>query len=335
MPLLEVQDLTIGFHTRHGVVRAVNRVSFALEPGEALGIVGESGSGKSVTCMALMGLLPVPPARIESGTARFDGQDLLRLPPARLRAILGRDIAMIFQDPMTSLNPYLRIATQLIEPLCLHKGLSKAEALKEAAAALGRVGIANPEARLNQYPHEFSGGMRQRVMIAMATLTRPRLLIADEPTTALDVTVQAQILELLASLRREHGTAVIFITHNLAVVSGIADRVMVMYAGQALETAPVPAIFREPRHPYTAALLRSVPAAHQPGETLQSIRGTPPDPMHLPPGCPFAPRCPHAQERCSSPDALAAGVSAAPSAGSRLTACIRVREEGPHVLGPA
>ncbi len=337
MPLLNVQDLSVGFHTRHGVVRAVNHVSFSLEPGDSLGIVGESGSGKSVTCLSLLGLLPMPPARIESGAAAFDGQDLLRLPAAKLRGILGRDIAMIFQDPMTSLNPYLRIATQLTEPLLVHKGLSRAAAFKQAAAALGGVGIADPEARLNQYPHEFSGGMRQRVMIAMATITRPRLLIADEPTTALDVTVQAQILELIKTLRREHGTAVIFITHNLAVINGIADRVMVMYAGQAVETAPVPAIFHQPLHPYTAALLRSVPSAHKPGEPLQSILGTPPDPLRLPPGCPFTPRCPFAQEPCSlaTTAELELGPVPSPAPDRRLTACIRVKKEGADVLRPA
>ena len=326
MALLDVRDLSVGFHTRHGVVKAVNGVSFSLEPGGALGIVGESGSGKSVTCMSLLGLLPTPPARIESGVAEFDGKDLLRLPPAGLRAIRGRDIAMIFQDPMTSLNPYLRVSTQLIEPLRVHLHLSKAEALKRAAAALGEVGIADPEARMNQYPHEFSGGMRQRVMIAMAMITRPRLLIADEPTTALDVTVQAQILDLIRALRRDHGTAVIFITHDLAVISGIADSVMVMYAGRAVEAAPVPAIFHTPMHPYTAALLRSVPAAHKPGEPLHSIAGLPPDPLRLPPGCPFAPRCPLAVERCATAPVLLGDI-----APGRRSACIRVREEAVDV----
>ena len=322
MSLLAVENLSVGFHTRHGVVRAVNGVSFSLEPGGALGIVGESGSGKSVTCLAMLGLLPTPPARIESGSARFDGRDLLRLPPAELRAIRGRDIAMIFQDPMTSLNPYLRISTQLVEPLRIHLGLSKAAALKRATAALGDVGIHDPESRMNQYPHEFSGGMRQRVMIAMAMITRPRLLIADEPTTALDVTVQAQILDLIRALRRDHGTAVIFITHDLAVISGIADRVMVMYAGQALEEAPNPALFHEPMHPYTAALLRSVPAMHRPGEALHSIPGLPPDPLRLPLGCPFAPRCPLVTERCTAVPALLRDVKE-----GRRTACTRVLEE--------
>ena len=326
MALLDVRDLSVGFHTRHGVVKAVNGVSFSLEPGGALGIVGESGSGKSVTCMSLLGLLPTPPARIESGVAEFDGKDLLRLRPAQLRAVRGRDIAMIFQDPMTSLNPYLRVSTQLIEPLRVHLRLSKAEALKRAAAALGEVGIADPEARMNQYPHEFSGGMRQRVMIAMAMITRPRLLIADEPTTALDVTVQAQILDLIRTLRRDHGTAVIFITHDLAVISGIADSVMVMYAGRAVESAPVPAIFHTPMHPYTAALLRSVPAAHKPGEPLHSIAGLPPDPLRLPPGCPFAPRCPLAVERCAAVPAVLGDV-----APGRRSACVRVREEAVDV----
>lgn len=332
MALLDIQDLSVGFHTRHGVVSAVSGVSFALEPGETLGIVGESGSGKSVTCLALLGLLPVPPARIESGVALFDGQDLLRLPPRVRRAVLGRDIAMVFQDPMTSLNPYLRIGTQLIEPLCVHRGMSRAQAFRQAATALGDVGIPDPESRLAHYPHEFSGGMRQRVMIAMAMIAQPRLLIADEPTTALDVTVQAQILELIRTLRRDRGTAVIFITHNLAVVAGIADRVMVMYAGRVAEAAPAPDIFMSPAHPYTAALLRSVPDAHSPGEPLQTIPGSPPDPLAMPAGCPFAPRCPLAQAPCS--EAGEADLHPLPAAGTTAgaTACLRVRKEGAGVL---
>ncbi|MBC8011944.1 MAG: ABC transporter ATP-binding protein, partial [Burkholderiales bacterium] len=232
MPLLEVTDLRTSFHTRGGVYRAVDGVSFHLERGEILGIVGESGSGKSVTCLSLLGLIPRPPGRIEGGRAMFDGTDLLSAPPAVLRTIRGKRIAMIFQDPMTSLNPYLRISDQIIEPLLVHEKISRKAALARALAMLEAVGIQDAGRRLHAYPHEFSGGMRQRVMIAMALITRPDILIADEPTTALDVTVQAQILELLKKLQRELGMAVIFITHDLGIVSGLCDRVQVMYAGR-------------------------------------------------------------------------------------------------------
>ena len=235
MALLTVTDLRAAFHTRDGVVRAVDGVSFAVSRGETLGIVGESGSGKSVTCYALMGLLPTPPARIEAGTAVFDGLDLLHCTPAQARAVRGKRIAMIFQDPMTSLNPYLRISEQLIEPLLIHEGLGRREALSRALAMLEAVGIHDAPRRIRSYPHEFSGGMRQRVMIAMALITRPELLIADEPTTALDVTVQAQILELIKARQREIGMAVIFVTHDLGVVSGLCDRVQVMYAGRIVD----------------------------------------------------------------------------------------------------
>jgi oligopeptide/dipeptide ABC transporter ATP-binding protein len=277
VPLLEVTDLRTYFHTRRGVYRAVDGVSFSLEKGETLGIVGESGSGKSVTCASLMGLVPQPPGRIESGRAIFDGTDLLRCSPAELRAIRGKRIAMIFQDPMTSLNPYLRISEQLIEPLLIHENLSKPAALARGLAMLEAVGIPNAAARLHSYPHEFSGGMRQRVMIAMALITKPDLLIADEPTTALDVTVQAQILELLKRLQRELGMAVIFITHDLAVVSGLCDRVQVMYAGRIVESAPTRAIFQSPQHPYTRALQRCIPALQEKGRELFTIPGLPPD----------------------------------------------------------
>ncbi|HEY8996239.1 MAG TPA: ABC transporter ATP-binding protein [Lacunisphaera sp.] len=277
MPLLDVRNFSVSFHTRSGVYRAVNDVSFALEKGEILGIVGESGSGKSVTCSSLLGLIPQPPGRIESGTAMFDGVDLLTCPRSQLRDIRGRRIAMIFQDPMTSLNPYLRISEQLIEPLLIHGQVSKADALARALAMLEAVGIQNAAQRLHSYPHEFSGGMRQRVMIAMALITKPDLLIADEPTTALDVTVQAQILELLKKLQREFGMAVIFVTHDLAVVSGLCDRVQVMYAGRIVETAPTRALFKNPQHPYTKALQRCIPALQPKGGVLYAIPGMPPD----------------------------------------------------------
>ncbi len=277
MPLLEVRNLSVSFHTRSGVYRAVNDVSFTLERGEILGIVGESGSGKSVTCSSLLGLIPQPPGRIEGGTALFDGIDLLHSPPAQLRAIRGKRIAMIFQDPMTSLNPYLRISEQLIEPLMIHENLSKADALARALTMLETVGITNAAQRIHAYPHEFSGGMRQRVMIAMALITKPDLLIADEPTTALDVTIQAQILELLKKLQRETGMAIIFVTHDLAVVSGLCDRVQVMYAGRIVETADTRTLFNSPQHPYTKALQRCIPALQPKGRALYAIPGMPPD----------------------------------------------------------
>ncbi len=300
MPLLTVSHLRTSFHTRNGVYRAVDDVSFSIERGETLGIVGESGSGKSVTCYSLMGLVPQPPGRIESGTALFDGIDLLHCPPAQSRAIRGKRIAMIFQDPMTSLNPYLRISDQLIEPLLVHENLSKAEALRRGLAALEAVGINDAARRMHLYPHEFSGGMRQRVMIAMALITRPELLIADEPTTALDVTVQAQILELIKRLQRELGMAVIFITHDLGVVSGLCDRVQVMYAGRVVESADTRSLFFSPRHPYTRALQRSIPALQEKGSTLYTIAGMPPDLSKPMPGCPFAPRCEFATAACQA-----------------------------------
>ncbi len=277
MPLLSVKDLRTYFHTRNGVYRAVDGVSFDLERGETLGIVGESGSGKSVTCYSIMGLVPQPPGRIESGSAVFDGIDLLSASPAQTRRIRGKRISMIFQDPMTSLNPYLRISDQLIEPLVIHENLGKAEARRRGLEMLKAVGIQDAEARFNSYPHEFSGGMRQRVMIAMALITKPDILIADEPTTALDVTVQAQILDLIRRMQRELGMAVIFITHDLAVVSGLCDRTQVMYAGRIVETAPTRELFARPQHPYTKALQRCIPALQPKGSELYAIPGMPPD----------------------------------------------------------
>jgi len=276
-PLLSVRDLRTYFHTRSGVYRAVDGVSFDLARGETLGIVGESGSGKSVTCYSLMGLVPQPPGRIESGSAIFDGLDLLKCSEAQARAIRGKRISMIFQDPMTSLNPYMRIGAQLMEPPLIHEGISKTTARDRALEMLRAVGIENAEARLRAYPHEFSGGMRQRVMIAMALITRPDLLIADEPTTALDVTVQAQILELIGKMQRELGMAVIFVTHDLAVVSQLCDRTQVMYAGRIVETAHTRELFANPQHPYTRALQRCIPALQPKGRPLYSIPGLPPD----------------------------------------------------------
>ncbi|OQB95405.1 MAG: Oligopeptide transport ATP-binding protein OppD [Verrucomicrobia bacterium ADurb.Bin122] len=298
MALLTVTDLRTHFHTRSGVYRAVDGVSFSVERGETLGIVGESGSGKSVTCYSIMGLIPQPPGRIASGTAMFDGIDLLHCRPAQARTIRGKRVSMIFQDPMTSLNPYMRISEQLIEPLLIHEKISRAEAMKRALAMLEAVGINDAARRIRYYPHEFSGGMRQRVMIAMALITQPELLIADEPTTALDVTVQAQILELIRKMQRELGMAVIFITHDLGVVSGLCDRVLVMYAGRVVESGGVRQIFYEPRHPYTRALQRSIPALQQKGAELYTIPGLPPDVSKPLPGCAFAQRCEFASDRC-------------------------------------
>ena len=320
MPLLEVTDLRTSFHTRSGILRAVDGVSFSLEKGETLGIVGESGSGKTVTCYSLLGLVPTPPGRIESGTAMFDGTDLLHCPPARLRDIRGRRIAMIFQDPMTSLNPYLRISEQLIEPLFIHEDISKADALARGLAMLEAVGIQDAARRLHSYPHEFSGGMRQRVMIAMALVTRPEILIADEPTTALDVTVQAQILELLKKLQRDLGMAVIFVTHDLAVISGLCDRVLVMYAGRIVETAATRTLFQAPRHPYTRALQRSIPSLQPKGRELHTIPGMPPDLSQPVAGCAFAPRCEQATGHCRTTDPRLAAVNNGPA-----TACLRVQ----------
>ena len=301
MPLLEVNNLTTHFHTRHGVVRAVNGVSFSLRSGETLGIVGESGCGKSVTCYSLLGLVPQPPGRIESGDARFDGLDLLACSPAELRRIRGNRISMVFQNPMTSLNPYLRVATQLIEPLVIHEGLNRKTASARAVEALLEVGIQDADERIRSYPHEFSGGMRQRVMIAMALITHPEILIADEPTTALDVTVQAQILELIKQRQQAVGSAVLFVTHDLGVVAGLCDRVLVMYAGRLVEAAATRSVFYSPKHPYTAALQKAVPSLDAPDDELYTIPGAPPDLRSERRGCPFEPRCEFARERCREP----------------------------------
>jgi oligopeptide transport system ATP-binding protein len=290
MPLLDVRNLTTRFHTRNGIVHAVEDVSFSVDPGKTLGIVGESGSGKSVTCYSLLGLIPQPPGRIHAGTAMFDGVDLLKASDRQLRGIRGKRISMIFQDPMSSLNPYLRISEQLTEPLELHEGIKGQKALDRAIQSLAEVGIPDPEKRIQSYPHEFSGGMRQRVMIAMALITRPELLICDEPTTALDVTVQKQVIDLIRDRQRELGTAVIFITHDLAVVSEVCDHVNVMYAGRIVESAPKAELFAHPLHAYTRSLLKSIPSIHKKGEDLYTIPGLPPDLSNPPAGCAFRPR---------------------------------------------
>ena len=297
--LLSVRDLKTYFDEDGRVVRAVDGVSFELRRGETLGIVGESGSGKSVTSLSIMGLVPSPPGRIAGGEIVFDGQPLLTASPAEMRAIRGKRIAMIFQDPMTSLNPFMRISGQLSEVTRLHLGHSKAAALDHAVHMLELVGIPDAARRVHEYPHQFSGGMRQRVMIAMALSCKPALLIADEPTTALDVTIQAQILELIRRLQHETSSSVILITHDLGVVAGMADRVVVMYAGKVFETAPADELFARPANPYTRGLLLSVPnPTHEEGRALYQIPGLPPDVAHLPPGCPFAPRCDRAQAIC-------------------------------------
>ena len=320
MPLLEVANLRTHFHTRNGVVRAVDGVSFSVERGETLGIVGESGSGKSVTCYSLMGLIPKPPGRIESGTARFDGADLLTMKDTALNKIRGKRIAMIFQDPMTSLNPYLRIEEQLIEPLLIHEKTSRAEAVKRAIRALEEVGVPDAARRIRSHPHEFSGGMRQRVMIAMALITQPDLLIADEPTTALDVTVQAQILDLITRLQRERGMAVIWVTHDLGVVAGFCKRVLVMYAGRVVESGPVEDIFARPLHPYNRALQRSIPALQGKGAELYTIPGMPPDVSKPLPACAFAERCEFAQDACKTGEVALKEIEP-----GHASACVRVQ----------
>ncbi len=321
MPLLDVHELTTHFHTREGVVRAVNGVSFRVEPGETIGIVGESGSGKTVASLSLLGLIPSPPGRIEKGTAVFDGVDLLACGAQTLRSIRGRAISMIFQDPMTALNPFMRIGDQLMEPLRVHEGVSRREARAQAAEMLRLVGIQDGARNLDAWPHEFSGGMRQRVMIAMALITRPHLLIADEPTTALDVTIQAQILELLARLQRELGMAVILITHDLGVVARVCRRLYVMYAGQVMESASTDELFARPQHPYTEALLQSLPSTHVKGEPLHTIPGLPPDLIAPIAGCPFAPRCAKATDRCGRGTPALQEI-----APGRATACFRVQD---------
>ena len=296
--LLEVKNLKTQFFTQDGVVHAVNGISYTVDAGETVAIVGESGSGKSVGVMSLIRLIPQPPGKIVDGEVWFDGRDLLKLSEDELRHIRGNRIAMIFQDPMTSLNPVLTIGRQITEALELHLNMSKSEARKRAVQLLEMVGIPGAEARLDDYPHQFSGGMRQRIMIAMAISLDPAVLIADEPTTALDVTVQAQIMELLQDLQRERNMGMILITHDLGVVAGVADKIAVMYAGRIVEDADVLTLYGEPAHPYTEGLLASMPRVDTKGEELYAIKGLPPSLLALPPGCNFNPRCPYKQEIC-------------------------------------
>ena len=297
--LLSVQDLSVSFDTHEGPVAAVRGLSYEVRPGEILAIVGESGSGKSVSSLAVMGLLPSN-ARVQARSLRFEGQALLDISPAQMRALRGRAMGMIFQDPGTALNPVITIGEQLCEPLRLHLGMSARQARERACELLALVGIPDPASRLDQYPHQFSGGMRQRVMIAIGLSCNPRLLIADEPTTALDVTIQAQILELMKDLSRRLGVALVIITHNLGIVARYADRVLVMYGGRMLECGPTATVLQQPRHLYTAGLLSSVPSLDTPlAERLAAIEGTPPHPLRMPTGCAFAPRCPHALPACA------------------------------------
>jgi oligopeptide transport system ATP-binding protein len=298
-PLLEVKNLRTEFKLREGIVQAVNGISFHLDAGETLGIVGESGSGKSVSMLSVMRLIPQPPGRIVEGEVHFEEQDLLKLDDEEMRHVRGRGIAMVFQDPTTFLNPVLKIGLQISETLQEHLGMDRAAADERAAELLDQVGIPLAYDRAQNYPHEFSGGMRQRAMIAIALSCNPQILIADEPTTALDVTIQAQIIDLVKTLRDERGMSVIWITHDLGIIAGLVDRVNVMYAGYIVETGPVEGIYATPRHPYTLGLLRSVPRVDaREKKQLVPIEGVPPDMVNLPAGCPFRPRCTYAIDRC-------------------------------------
>ncbi len=299
-PLLQVKDLEVRFYTKDGVVKAVNGISYDMDAGDILGIVGESGSGKSVSTMAMLRLIPEPPGKIEGGQVLFEGKDLLQMRASQMHRVRGREVAVIFQDPMTSLNPVMTIGDQIAEAMQVNLGMDHSRALKETVRLLDHVGIPQAKARLGDYPHQFSGGMRQRVMIAMAISCQPKLLIADEPTTALDVTIQAQIVGLVKRLQQELGMAVIWITHDLGVIARLAKRVNVMYAGTIVESAPIKPIFNAPTHPYTMGLLSSLPSTDLTSEEdLNYIEGAPPDMINLPPGCPFWPRCTYRTERCT------------------------------------
>ena len=298
MALLDVQNLGVSFVTRNGTNKAVDDISFTVEAGQITAIIGESGSGKSVACYSLLGLIPQPPGRIDSGTALFGERDLLKLSEAKLRQIRGRDIAMIFQDPMTSLNPYMTVGRQLMEPLRYHRKVSRQAARQRALELLEEVGIRDPLSTIDNFPHQFSGGMRQRVIVAIALASNPKLVIADEPTTALDVTIQSQILKLMKRLVKEHRTAMILITHDLAVVSEMTDKIMVMYCGRIVEKGTRNDIINRCRHPYTIGLLGSIPKLVSRQKRLFQIPGMVPNIMNLPPGCSFAPRCDYAKDRC-------------------------------------
>lgn len=320
-PLLEIRSLTTQFLTEDGVVRAVEDVSLEIYQGEILSLVGESGCGKSVTGLSLLRLIPIPPGQIVSGEILFEGRDLLRLTEKEMEKVRGNEISMIFQEPMTSLNPVFTIGTQIVEALQLHQHLDKKEARRKAIEMLHRVRIPSPEIRIDSYPHQLSGGMRQRAMIAMALSCQPKLLIADEPTTALDVTIQAQVLRLLKEIQQEMGMAVMLITHDLGVVSEIADRVAVMYAGRIVEAGPLETLFGNMRHPYTRGLLESIPQLEEKKERLNAIPGQVPNPLDLPSGCKFHPRCYLAIDKCSKEEPPLFRVN-----GNHFSRCIRWRE---------
>ena len=319
--LLDVSDLKVTFGTRYGTVTALDSVSFHVEQGETLGIVGESGCGKSITALSLMGLIPTPPGKIAAGSIKFLGNELIGLPPAQLRSLRGSDMAMIFQEPMTSLNPVFTVGDQIAEAITLHQNLDHEKAFKQAIELLDRVGIPSPEKRARDFPHQLSGGMRQRVMIAMAVSCRPKILIADEPTTALDVTVQAQIFDLLNEVQREYGAAIILITHDMGAISEMADRVAVMYAGRIIEEGRADDILDHPQHPYTRGLISCIPSLDQTQDRLREIPGIVPPLHELGAGCAFAKRCDHAFDRC---------LTARPSlstAGHHPNACFAVEEQ--------
>jgi peptide/nickel transport system ATP-binding protein len=327
-PLLDVRDLALQFRTRDSVATALNGVSYHLNPGEVLAVLGESGSGKSVTAHAIMGILDTPPAYVTGGQILYQGQDLLRLPDGARRRFRGREIGMIFQDALSALNPVFSVGFQIAEAVRLGEGTSRSDARKRAVELMELVRIPGARQRIGDYPHQFSGGMRQRIMIAMALAQRPKVLIADEPTTALDVTVQAQIMDLLATLRRDLGMAMILITHDLGVVADVADRTVVMYAGRIVEQADVYQLYRAPGHPYTKGLLGSVPRLRAKGAPLTTISGLPPSLTRIPTGCPFHPRCPYAREVCRAavPPAVSLGIG-------RYSACHFAREVADGRLG--
>ncbi|MER6946592.1 ABC transporter ATP-binding protein [Nonomuraea sp. NPDC000554] len=320
-PLLAVEDLHVEFATRAGIVRAVNGVSYSLNPGETLAVLGESGSGKSVTAQAIMGILDMPPARIPKGEIRFRGTDLLRLSDEARTQVRGQRIAMVFQDALSALNPVFTVGWQISEMFRVHRGMSKRDAMKKAVEMMDRVRIPAAKQRVNDYPHQFSGGMRQRIMIAMSIALDPEVLIADEPTTALDVTVQAQIMELLAELQRESNMGMILITHDLGVVADVADKIAVMYGGRIVENAPVHDIYRAPAHPYTKGLLESIPRVDLKGQELYAIKGLPPNLLDMPTGCAFHPRCPYRQDDCATDVPPLNEIS-----GTRSSACHYWRE---------
>ncbi|MFE0699483.1 ABC transporter ATP-binding protein [Streptomyces sp. NPDC058872] len=317
--LLEVRDLHVEFHTRDGVAKAVNGVNYSVDAGETLAVLGESGSGKSVTAQAVMGILDIPPGKISGGEILFQGQDLLKLKEEERRKVRGAKMAMIFQDALSSLNPVLSVGDQLGEMFQVHKGMSRKDSRAKAVELMDRVRIPAAKERVGQYPHQFSGGMRQRIMIAMALALEPELIIADEPTTALDVTVQAQVMDLLAELQRELNMGLILITHDLGVVADVADKIAVMYAGRIVEQAPVHEIYKRPAHPYTRGLLDSIPRLDQKGQELYAIKGLPPNLLAIPPGCAFNPRCPMAQDVCRTDEPPLYDVTGSPV--PRASAC--------------